>query len=359
MAREKVLIKGNYALGEAAVRAGCRFFAGYPITPQSELLEYMSHRLFEVGGNFRQTESEVAGINMIMWAAACGVRSMTGSSGPGFSLMQEGISYLASNRVPSVIVNVVRYACGIGNISAFQGDYLQMAKGGGHGDYHCVVLAPGDLQDAVDLMPVAFDISEKYRFPVIFAVDGSIGLNVEAVEFPEEIQNPDPARFDWALREKSGPERRYLIPSYYADTSSGRYRRYEEDLRAVTAEMKANEQRWECIMTDDAEVIMVAYGTMSRLCHEAVVRARRNGVKLGLIRLRTLWPFPVKAFAGLNPKAYLAVEMTIMPQMAEDVALTVRGRQPVYSFTSGVDYPSVDTIISACADAVDGKLEEV
>lgn len=359
MVRKKVLIKGNYAIGEAAIRAGCRFFAGYPITPQSELLEYMSHRLFEVGGEFRQTESEVAGINMIMGAASCGVRSLTGSSGPGFSLMQEGISYMASNRVPGVIVNVVRYACGIGNISPFQGDYLQMSKGGGHGDYHCVVLAPGDLQDAVDMMPVAFDIAEKYRFPVIYAVDGSIGLNVEAVEFPDVMLDPDSKRFDWAFRIPSGLERRYLIPSFYADTAPGRYQRYEDDLKAVTAEMKENEQHWENIMTEDADVIMVAYGTMSRLCHEAVVRARKSGIKLGLIRLKTLWPYPVKAFENLNPKAFLAVEMTIMPQMADDVALTVRGRHPVYSFTSGVDYPSVRTIIDTCADALDGKLKEV
>ena len=198
MGKSKTLIKGNYAIAEAAIRAGCRFFAGYPITPQSEIPEYMSSRMPEVGGEFVQTESEIAGISMVFGAATCGFRSMTSSSGPGFSLMQEGISYMASAEVPAVIVDLTRYGSGLGDISPNQGDYLQLAKNGGHGDYRCVVLAPGSLQETVDFVGEAFDIAEKYKNPVIVACDGSLGQMVEAVDFPDfKEHNPD--QFDWAI----------------------------------------------------------------------------------------------------------------------------------------------------------------
>lgn len=197
MAKAKMLMKGNHAVAEAAIRAGCRFFAGYPITPQSEIPEYMSSHMPAAGGTFVQTESEIAGISMVFGAGACGARAMTSSSGPGFSLMQEGISYMVSAQVPAVIVDMTRYGSGLGDINPNQADYNQLAKNGGHGDYHCIVLSPGSLQEAVDAMGDAFSLAEKYRNPVIVACDGSIGQMVEAVDFPEPIEH-DIDQFDWA-----------------------------------------------------------------------------------------------------------------------------------------------------------------
>ncbi len=356
MAKAKVLMKGNYAIAEAAVRAGCRFFAGYPITPQSELLEHMSWRLHEVGGSFTQTESEIAGVNMVMGAAACGVRSLTASSGPGFSLMQEGISYMASNEIPGVIVDVTRYASGIGDINPAQGDYLQLAKNGGHGDYRCIVLAPGSLQEAVDFMPIAFETAEKYRNPVIVAVDGSIGTMVEAVEFPDEMTEHDPEKLEWAIHRHRAEKIKGFKPRFYGGYGMPKY---EGELREHLALMEENEQRWESYMTEDAEIILVAYGTMSRACKEAVNKARKEGMKIGLIRLQTLWPFPKKAFANVHPKAYLAVEMSIMAQMSEDIVIAVRSAVPTYSYTTGAIYPTVDMIIDKAKSVLAGKEKEV
>ncbi len=349
-------MKGNHAIAEAAVRAGCKFFAGYPITPQSELLEYMSWRLAEVGGHFRQTESEIGGINMVLGAGACGFRAMTASSGPGYSLMQEGISYMASDEIPGVIVDVTRYASGIGDINPAQGDWFQLSRNGGHGDYRTVVLAPGSLQEAVDAMPSAFDIAERYRMPVIVAVDGSIGTMVEAVEFPEEIQNPDPNRFSWAIKDIHEGEKKNFKPRFYRDFVLPTY---EEELRNEYDYIEEHEQQYATFMTEDAELIMAAYGTMSRACRAAVIKARAKGIKLGLIQIKTIWPFPKKAFSQVRPTAFLAVEMSIITQMGEDVALAARNIAPVYTYPTGGVYPTIDAIITKCQDALQGKVKEV
>lgn len=355
MGKAKTLIKGNYAIAEAAIRAGCRFFAGYPITPQSEIPEYMSAHMPEAGGTFVQTESEIAGISMVFGAAACGFRAMTSSSGPGFSLMQEGISYMASAEVPAVIVDLTRYGCGLGDISPNQGDYLQLAKNGGHGDYRCVVLAPGSLQETVDFMEEAFCIAEKYRNPVIVACDGSIGQMVEAVDFPE-MKEHDPDQFSWAIHHKRDEKHKTFCPPFYYDIS---IEENDQLVRKKYEDMKSQEARWEEFETDDAEVVLVAYGTTSRICKEAVLKARQEGFRLGLIRLQTLWPFPEVPFQKNTSAVYLAVEMCALPQMAEDVALTVRGKTKTYSFTTGSVYPKVRDVIGEAKKALDGKLEEV
>lgn len=357
MEKRKKLMKGNHAMAEAAVQAGSTFFAGYPITPQSELLEYMSWRMPESGGDFIQTESELSAISMVYGAGSCGVRAMTSTSGPGFDLMQEGISYLASGEIPVVIINIMRYACGLGNTTPSQGDYLQMAKNGGHGDYRTVVLAPGNVQEAVDFTIEAFDIAEKYRNPVIVACDGSIGQMVEAVEFPDAPHIHDKDANDWAIKHhREGTLRKKIAPRFHGFCTAQEYDVYVLD---KIKKMEAYEVRWEEFYCDDAEIIMVAYGTISRSCKEAVLKAREQGFKLGVIRPQTLWPFPKQAFKKFYPKAYLAIEMCAMPQMVEDVVLSVRGKSPVYSFLTGVSYPTLDQIIAKAKDAVDGKLEEV
>lgn len=356
MAARKKLMKGNHAIAEAAIQAGSTFFAGYPITPQSELLEYMSWRMPESGGKFVQTESELSAVSMIYGAGSCGVRAMTSTSGPGFDLMQEGISYLASGEVPVVIVNIMRYACGLGNTTPSQGDYLQMAKNGGHGDYRTVVLAPSTVQEAVDFTIESFQIAEKYRNPVIVACDGSIGQMVEAVDFPKEPYVHDPDANDWAIKLHREGMRKKIAPRFHGFCTAEEYDAYMLD---KIKRMEAEEARWEEFYCEDAEVIIVAYGTISRSCKEAILKARDQGFNIGVLRLQTLWPFPKAAFKKFAPKAYLAIEHCSMPQMVEDVALAVRGRRPVYSYTTGVNYPTLDQIIAKAHDAADGKLEEV
>lgn len=356
MAKAKTLIKGNYAIAEAAVRAGCTFFSGYPITPQSEVLEYMSWRLPEIGGQFVQTESEIAGISMVYGAASCGVRAMTSSSGPGFDLMQEGISYLASGEVPCVIVDLMRYASGLGNITPSQGDYLQLAKNGGHGDYRCVVLAPADVQETVDFMMEAFDIAEKYCNPVLVACDGSIGQMVEAVEFPDEIKKHDQNQYDWAIKLHREGRYKKIGPRFHGKITAEEYDVYT--LNKIK-NMQEHEARWEEFYADDADVVIVAYGTPSRICKEAVLKARKEGFRLGIIRLQTLWPFPAAAFQKSRAKAFLAVEMCSMPQMVYDVALAARGVAPTYSYITGVNYPTIDNIIAEAKKALSGEALEV
>lgn len=356
MAKAKTLIKGNYAIAEAAIRAGCTFFAVYPITPQSEIPEYMSSRMPEIGGVFVQTESEIAGISMIYGAAACGRRAMTSSSGPGFSLMQEGISYMASAQVPCVIVDVTRYGCGLGDINPAQGDYLQLAKNGGHGDYRCVVLTPGSLQECVDFMPLAFEIAEKYRNPVIVAPDGSIGQMVESVDFPDDITKHDIDKYDWTIHHTRGEKHKTFCPDFYYDIT------LDESVELVKAKidaMEKNEARAEEFMTEDAELVLVSYGTTSRIVKEAVTEARKQGIKLGLIRPKTIWPFPKFAFKNCRPKGFLAVEQCVMPQLAEDVALAARKIAPTYSYTTGAGYPRVSNIIDIAEKALAGELKEV
>ncbi|MFV0348656.1 MAG: 3-methyl-2-oxobutanoate dehydrogenase subunit VorB [Halodesulfovibrio sp.] len=336
---ERRLMKGNDALSEAAVRAGCRFFSGYPITPQSEILEYLSARLPEAGGTFIQAESELAGINMVYGAAAAGFRAMTSSSGPGFSLLQEGISYIASAELPAVFVNVQRYGSGLGDISQAQSDYLMCTRGGGHGDYKMLVFAPASVQESVDLMALAFDKAEEYRNPCLILSDASIAQMMEPVDLPA-MQEIDPDK-EWAAKGKNGGAfKRITSTMYYIDN-------FDAYIKQKYDTMQANEQRWESLHVDDADVVLVAYGISSRICKEAVQIARAQGIRLGLIRPITAWPFPVRAFAEVNPgvKAYLSVELSSLPKLAEDVNLACGMKTPVEHFLGGIAIPEPTAII--------------
>ncbi|QJT09515.1 3-methyl-2-oxobutanoate dehydrogenase subunit VorB [Oceanidesulfovibrio marinus] len=333
------LMKGNDALSEAAVRAGCRFFGGYPITPQSEIPEYLSWRMPEVGGTFIQAESELSGVNMVYGAAAAGFRAMTSSSGPGFSLLQEGISYIASAELPAVFIDVQRYGSGLGDIFQAQGDYWQATRGGGHGDYRMLVYAPASVQESVDLVSVAFDKADQYRNPTLILSDASIAQMMEPVTLPE-MKEHDP-NADWAVRGKHGkPFKRVTSTMYYIED-------FDAYIKNKYDEMADAEQRWESIKVDDAELVLVAYGISSRICQEAVEIARSQGIRLGLLRPITLWPFPAKAFAEVNPdvKAYLSVELCALPKMVEDVRLASEMKAPVEIFLGGAHIPESSAIV--------------
>ncbi|WP_423801401.1 3-methyl-2-oxobutanoate dehydrogenase subunit VorB [Neobacillus sp. SAB-20_R2A] len=332
----KVLMKGNEVIAEAAVHAGCKYFFGYPITPQSELVAYMARRLPEVGGLFLQAESEVAAINMVYGAASAGVRVMTSSSSPGFSLKQEGISYLAGAQLPAVIVNIARGGPGLGNIQPAQSDYFQVTKGGGHGDYHTPVLAPASLQEIVELTKDAFDIADRYRTPVILLGDGMLGQMMEPVEFTEgtEIHEFDKP---WATTGTRGDGPPRTITSLDLDAESLEKRNWE--LQRKFAAILENEVRFETYLTEDADYITVAFGTVARITMNAVNKAREVGVRVGLIRPISLWPFPEKPFLETRDrvKGYISVEMSA-GQMIEDVRLVVEGHAPVDFFgrTGGI-----------------------
>ncbi len=326
---EKKLMKGNEALAEGAIRAGCRFFAGYPITPQNEIPEYMSWRLPAVGGAFVQSESEVSAINMVYGAAATGVRCMTSSSSPGISLKQEGISYAAGADLPIFIGNVMRGGPGLGNIAGAQGDYWQATRGGGHGDYRTFVMAPNSVTEMANFPHKCFEVSFKYRIPSMVLADGIIGQMMEPVEFA----NPelDPAKFiepEWALGVNNGRAKR-IVKSY--DLREGylevmvneRVKRYKQ--------IEANETMYEEKMMDDAEIAIVAYGTSARVSVAAMKLAREKGLKVGLFRPITLWPFPKARLVELSKriKKFLVVEMSL-GQMVEDVQLSLNGRAEVH-----------------------------
>lgn len=337
----KQLMKGNEALAEAALRAGCRFYSGYPITPQTEILEYLSRRMEEVGGVFVQTESELAGVNMLLGASAAGARALTSSAGPGFSLKQEGISYLVAADLPAVIINVMRIGTGLGDIAQGQGDYWQMTRGGGHGDYRTIVLAPASVQENCNMMETAFDLAEKYRHPVLVASDAAIGQMVEGVEL-RDFKEHDIDQFDWSVKGcKAGQQPRKIQNTYYTRPD------YETYLREKYADITANEQRWESYKAEDAEVVLVAYGISARVSKEAVNMARARGIKLGLIRPITLWPFPVKAFETCkNAKAFMTVEINILGQMADDVKLALGCSYPVDSCLTFFGLPEPEVIIN-------------
>lgn len=340
---EKVLMKGNEALAEAALRAGSRFYSGYPITPQTEILEYLSTRMAEVGGFFVQAESELCGINMVFGAAAAGARAFTTSSGPGYSLKQEGISYLAANDLPAVIIDVMRIGSGLGDIFMGQGDYWQITRGGGHGDYRTIVLAPNSVQENVETVQEAFDLAEKYLTPVIIASDAGIGQMMEPVELPD-FKDHDINKFDWAVRGcKEDEPMRACQNVYYAKHMTD----YPEYLTKKYADIEENEQRWESYMVDDAEVVLVAYGSSSRVAKDTVDTARAQGFKLGLIRPITLWPFPKKAFAEAKAaKAFCTVEVNILGQMVDDVKLATDGKFPVGFSGNFFAVPDPDEIIA-------------
>lgn len=349
----KQLFKGNEAIAEAAVRAGCRFFAGYPITPQTEVLEYLSWRMPEVNGVFVQSESEIAGISMVYGAAAAGFRAFTSSSGPGYSLLQEGISYIASAELPCLIVDVMRYGSGLGDIFVGQSDYWQAVKNGGHGDYRSIVYAPASVQETVDLVTLGFDKAEEYRNPVTLLSDASISQMMEPVELPE-LKEHDPNKYEWALKGKGdGHFKRHTSVMYYEPD-------FQNYIAAKYKKIEENEQRWEEIQTEDAEIVLVAYGISSRICEEAVVMARKDGLKVGLIRPISLYPFPVKAFDKLNNvKFYLSVEMTALAQMAEDVALASKMKSPVYALGGATVIYEPSDVYAKIKEIIDGKAKEV
>lgn len=344
-------MKGNDALAEAAVRAGCRFFGGYPITPQSEILEYLSSRLPEVGGTFLQAESELSGINMVYGAAAAGFRAMTSSSGPGFSLLQEGISYIASAELPAVIVDVQRYGSGLGDIFQAQSDYHQATRGGGHGDYRMLVFAPSSVQESVDLMGLAFDKAEQYRNPCLILSDASIAQMMEPVKLPE-MQEVDPDK-PWAAKGKNGGDfKRITSTMYYIEDFDGY-------IKAKFDSMAAAEQRWENVEVEDADIVLVAYGISSRICKEAVAIARSRGIRLGLLRPITLWPFPTNAFKEVNSevKAYLTVELSALPKLEDDVKIACEMKTPVKHFLGGANIPESSAIVEEAVSILNSREE--
>ena len=331
------MMKGNEAIAEAAVQAGCRYYFGYPITPQSEIPEYMSRRLPEVGGVFLQAESEIAAINMVYGAAGAGARAMTSSSSPGIALKQEGISYIAGAQLPCVVVNIVRGGPGLGSIQPAQSDYYQATRGGGHGDYRVVVFAPASVQEAVELTQRAFDVADQYRMPAMILGDGVIGQMMEPVEMPEYKPRPLPKK-DWAATGWDGKSRpRAVINSLYIEAD--RCEELNLALKKQYEEIAKNECMVEEQYMDDAEYVIAAYGTTARIALTAIRQARAQGVKAGLIRPITLWPFPSGAFARAAQKAkkFLTVEMSL-GQMVDDVRIAVNGARPVefYGRTGGV-----------------------
>ncbi|NLK17991.1 MAG: 3-methyl-2-oxobutanoate dehydrogenase subunit VorB [Clostridiales bacterium] len=336
MARQ--LIKGNEAIAEAAVRSGCRYYFGYPITPQSEIPEYMSARLSEVGGTFIQAESEISAINMVYGAAAAGGRAMTSSSSPGISLKQEGISYIAASDVPCVIVNVMRAGPGLGGIQPSQGDYFQAVKGGGHGDYKLIVYAPSSVQEAADYTYKAFDVADKYRIPVMILCDGLLGQMMEGVELPPMRDLSALPKKDWALRgwDRNGPRR--IINSLRIQPDE--LERYIDGLYKKYDAIRQNEIEVEEYLCDDAEIILAAYGIVARICKGAILKLRKMGIKAGLIRPITLFPFPEDTFAMHaekgSVKKFVSVELS-KGQMIEDVRLAIGGKKPVafYGRTGG------------------------
>ena len=347
----KKLMKGNEAIAEAAIQAGCRFFFGYPITPQNQIPEYMSMRMPQIGGCFLQAESEVAAINMVYGAGGAGARVMTSSSSPGISLKQEGISYLVGAEVPCVIVNMVRGGPGLGSIQPAQSDYFQSTRGGGHGDYRMCVLAPGSVQEAVDLTQEAFDIADRYRNPVLVLGDGLIGQMMEPVDM-DKVQNRAPAadlpEKTWAANghaaTKDAP--RAVTNSLFIDPQV--LEKHNLHLQQKYDLIAQNECRWQEEQLDDAQIVLVAYGTTSRIARSAMRRCRERGIKVGLIRPITLWPFPEEAIRKTiaTAKDYLVLEMS-MGQMVEDVRLAINGERPVhfYGRTGGM-VPTVGEMVA-------------
>lgn len=356
---ETLLIKGNEALTEGAIRGGCRFYAGYPITPQTEILEMMSWRQKEVGGVFIQGESEIASVNMVMGACALGARAMTSSSGPGFSLKQEGIAYWVSAGLPAVVVCVQRYGIGDGFIGAGQDNYWQAVKGGGNGDYHLIVLAPNSVQENMDMACESFELAEKYMHPVLLLSDATIGQMIEPCVAPP-MKEYDKDQAHWACKGTPVGEKNKVITdiTYFEDQDTWQ-KGYIEKMRRV----QENEQRWEEISIEDADVVFVAYGISSRVAEGAVREGRKQGLKLGLIRPKTLWPYPRKAFKKLPEtlKGLVTVEMNMMSQMKEDVIISCENKYPVYSAATAQHMPEVNQLIDYAKNIIDGKatVEEV
>ncbi|MBR6593663.1 MAG: 3-methyl-2-oxobutanoate dehydrogenase subunit VorB [Clostridia bacterium] len=333
---EKMLMKGNEVIGEAAIRSGCRYFFGYPITPQTELSEYLAKKMPKVGGLCLQAESEVSAINMVLGCTASGERAFTSSSSPGISLKSEGVSYIIGSDLPCVIVNVQRGGPGLGGIQPAQSDYLQATKALGHGDQHFIVLAPAYVQEIATLMSEAFDLADIYRTPVMLLADGALGQMMEPVDFEAKKQRELPEK-TWASCGHGNKRAHNIVNSLYIDpevlekTVLARYERYKQ--------IEENEVQYDEYMTEDAEICIVAYGITARIAKTAVKAAREKGIKAGLFRPITLWPYPKKELATLADKVskFLVVEMN-MGQMVDDVKVATDCRRPVEFFgrTGGV-----------------------
>lgn len=350
---DKVLMKGNEAIAEAAIRAGCRHYFGYPITPQTEVAAYMAKRMPKIGGTFLQAESEISAINMVYGVAGTGKRVMTSSSSPGVSLKQEGISYIAGADLPALIVNVQRGGPGLGGIQPSQSDYFQATKGGGHGDYHLIVLTPASVQEMADMTALAFDLADKYRMPAMLLADGTMGQMMEPVELPEEKVNE--TEKPWAVTGTKNERKHniinslYLVPEELEKTNFERYEKYKY--------IEENEVRYESYLMEDAEYCIVAFGIAARVSKNAVNELRRQGIKAGLIRPITVWPFPKKPIkeAADKVKAFVSVELS-MGQMIEDIRLAQDCKKPVVLCNrAGGMIPSPEQIIDTVKNLKGGN----
>ena len=348
------MIKGNEAIAEAAIRAGARLYAGYPITPSTEIMEYISWRMDEVGGTFIQAESEIAGINMVIGGAACGVRSLTASSGPGMSLKQEGISVLSDEQLPAVVVNVVRYGNGIGTLLSAQCDYLRETRGGGNGDYRVIVLCPYSIQEAADLTVLAFDLAEKYRMVSVLMTEGALGQMMEPCVLPEMMEVK---RFAWGFDGKYTNKKIGIFDRNSMNESVQLNEKYNT--------VKDNEQRWEDGYLEDAEYVFVSYGLPGRSTIGAVEDLRAEGHKVGFIRPITVWPFPEEAFkkVNLNVKGFISVESNATGQLIDDIALTVkrvlRTNTPIYCKPHVFGVPAIKKIKEDYHKVLSSEMKEV
>ena len=350
---ERILMKGNEAIAEAAIRAGCRHYFGYPITPQTEIAAYMAKKMPKIGGVFLQAESEIASINMVYGAAATGMRVMTSSSSPGISLKAEGLSYIAGSDVPALVVNVQRGGPGLGGIQPSQADYFQATKGGGHGDYRMIVLAPASVQEMASLTIKGFDLADKYRMISMILADGTIGQMMEPITFEEsELEAYEKP---WALTGTECKRKHNIVNSLYLkadELEKVNFERYEK-----YKQIEETEAMWEEYMMDDAEICVVAFGIASRVAKNAVAEARRQGIKVGLIRPITLWPFPTAALraAADKVKSFISVELS-MGQMIEDVRLATECKKPVALCNrAGGMIPTPEEVLSAITKAEKGE----
>ena len=350
---ERVLMKGNEAIAEAAIRAGCRHYFGYPITPQTEIAAYMAKKMPKIGGVFLQAESEVASINMVYGAAATGCRVMTSSSSPGISLKAEGLSYIAGSDVPALVVNVQRGGPGLGGIQPSQSDYFQATKGGGHGDYRMIVLAPASVQEMASLTIKGFNLADKYLMTSMILADGTIGQMMEPITFEDaEIETYEKP---WALTGTEGKREHNIVNSLYLQPDALEKKNFERYERYKIVE--ENEPMWEEYMMEDAEICVVAFGIASRVAKNAVVAARAEGIKVGLIRPITLWPFPTKALrkAADQVKSFISVELS-MGQMIEDIRLATECKRPVSLCNrAGGMIPSPEQVLESIRKAQKGE----
>ena len=350
---ERVLMKGNEAIAEAAIRAGCRHYFGYPITPQTEIAAYMAKKMPKIGGVFLQAESEIASINMVYGAAAAGVRVMTSSSSPGISLKAEGLSYIAGSDVPALVVNVQRGGPGLGGIQPSQSDYFQATKGGGHGDYRMIVLAPASVQEMASLTIKGFNLADKYLMTSMILADGTIGQMMEPISFEDaEIEVYDKP---WALTGTKGERKHNVVNSLYLKPDELEVKNFERYERYKIVE--ENEPMWEEYMMEDAEYCVVAFGIASRVAKNAVVAARAEGIKVGLIRPITLWPFPKEALskAADQVKGFISVELS-MGQMIDDIRLYTGCKKPVgLCNRCGGMIPSPDEVLDSIRKATKGE----